>query len=108
MHRRGHGHQLSRARYVQLLCQLSSAARGHSIRLAFALLVLFAISAQAAQITMSVTRPAEPRMGMLYARRVDGMAGSVEQPVAVPGTADVSLPGGLYEIGVVADGLWAA
>jgi len=72
-------------------------------------LAFCALGIAAAEITTSIDGvPSEPRVVPLVARRIDGPAAPVEIKVTVPGTSDVALSEGLWEIRVNDETLWAA
>ncbi len=76
--------------------------------LSVVLISLIAGVAQAAHITTSTIAVASgTRVATLRATRVDGTAEPLGRSITLPGTADVTLGAGLWEIRIVGDGLWA-
>jgi hypothetical protein len=72
-------------------------------------ILLVACSAQAAQITTIIGNPSfAARTVILRAERTDGAAEHVERSVPLPGTADLPLGKGLWEVRVIDEHLWAA
>jgi len=71
-------------------------------------ILLIACSTQAAQITTAIGGPSAARTVILRAERSDGAAEVVERPFPLPGTADLPLGKGLWEIRVIDEHLWAA
>ena len=74
----------------------------------YACLSLFACGLHGAQILSSIPGSAEPRPATLLARRLDGSAPAIQQAITVPGTTDIALPDGLWELRVLAGGVWMA
>jgi hypothetical protein len=72
-------------------------------------ILLVACSAEAAQITTTTTGPAAAaRTVIVRAERSDGGAERLERAVPFPGTADLPLGKGLWEVRVIDEHLWAA
>lgn len=77
------------------------------MRVAFLAALLVSFPAAATDIVTTVASNAQTRSpATLRARRIDGKAEPIERSIAVPGTASLELPGGVWEIGVDGEGLW--
>ncbi|MBV8544910.1 MAG: carboxypeptidase regulatory-like domain-containing protein [Acidobacteria bacterium] len=105
------GHWLRQCRGNGLLhvqCMVSLEARLRIGRNLLAIL-LVACSTQAAQIRTTTDSPSVAvRTVVLRAERSDGGAEHLEQPVPLPGTADLPLGKGLWQLRVIDEHLWAA
>jgi hypothetical protein len=72
-------------------------------------ILLVACSAQAAQVTTTVRSPSVAACTViLRAERADGGAEVLERPVPLPGTADLQLGKGLWQLRIIDEHLWAA
>ncbi len=72
-------------------------------------ILLAAGSTQAGQITTTISGPSvTARTVLLRAERTDGGTVRFERPVPLPGTADLALGKGLWEVRVIDEHLWAA
>jgi hypothetical protein len=67
-----------------------------------------ALGVRAAEIVIVAPLPVSAGTALLRAQRVGAAGDAVERPVALPGTAKVTLPAGLFEIRLTAPNVWAA
>ncbi|MEA2343623.1 MAG: Carboxypeptidase regulatory-like domain [Thermoanaerobaculia bacterium] len=72
-------------------------------------ILLVACSTQAAQITTTIGGPSVAgRTVTLRAERTDGIADRLERPVPLPGTGDLPLGKGLWQVHLIDEHFWAA
>lgn len=73
-----------------------------------AVLTLLGAVSHAAEITISMSEPSSERRELsLIGRRIDGTADPIERSVPAPGTSELPLPPGLWEIRVADADVWA-
>lgn len=71
-------------------------------------LLVSGVATQAAQISITVDPSAAGRTAILRFKRIDGPAKVQERSVRLPGSVDVPLDEGVWEVRFAGDRLWAA